>query len=62
MILPCTCSHEYQDLHYGPSQRVHNRCIKDRKNSYRCTVCGTVKGEFAIPGPMPETVPPGEHK
>ena len=47
MILPCNCIHEYQDGRYGSRQRVHNRCIKDRKVQYRCTVCGKIKGDVA---------------
>ena len=51
MILPCNCKHEYQDEHYGPGQRVHNKCIKDRKIKYRCTVCSDVKEPSGQPGP-----------
>ena len=41
-ILPCSCSHPYQDEIYGKGNRVHNWARK--KEAWRCTVCGTVKG------------------
>ncbi len=40
-ILPCVCSHEWQDKRYGKGQRAHNPV----KNGYRCTVCGRVDTE-----------------
>ena len=43
MILKCTCNHKYQDKHYGPGMRVHNKCTKDGKVKHRCTVCSDVK-------------------
>ena len=43
MILKCTCQSKYQDQCYGPGQRVHNKCTKDQKTKYRCTVCDDVK-------------------
>lgn len=57
-LLPCSCSHRFQDEEYGKGQRVHNAtgsestsflgegesAIAIRKRSYRCTVCGKVRG------------------
>jgi hypothetical protein len=40
MVLPCSCSHKFQDSEYGKGQRVHNSCVK----GYRCTVCGNITG------------------
>ena len=34
-IIPCVCSHEYQDQAYGKGKRVHN----GKSGSWRCTVC-----------------------
>jgi len=43
-IIPCTCSHEYQDSRYGKGNRVHNPRIKDGKlRGWCCTVCAGVK-------------------
>lgn len=39
-ILPCTCSHPYQDSRYGPGNRVHN---PGKEKTYTCTVCGRKK-------------------
>ena len=50
MILKCSCKHTYQDKHYGPGKRVHNKCIKDRVVKYRCTVCGNVKESESYKG------------
>lgn len=48
MILKCTCKHQYQDDKYGQGMRVFN-IIPPKKGisqeSYRCTVCGQVKGK-----------------
>jgi hypothetical protein len=38
-IMPCTCSHAYQDSLRGKGKRVHN----PNKNGFRCTVCGATK-------------------
>jgi hypothetical protein len=38
-IMPCTCSHAYQDSLHGKGKRVHN----PNKNGFRCTVCGSQK-------------------
>lgn len=40
-ILPCTCTHAYQDKKYGRGNRVHNK-IKTGAG-WRCTVCGKSK-------------------
>jgi hypothetical protein len=39
--LPCTCSHEHQDLIYGKGIRLMNLRAGDA--GYRCTVCSKVK-------------------
>jgi hypothetical protein len=41
VIKPCSCSHEYQDRHYGEGMRVHNYAKKGEAT--RCTVCGVTK-------------------
>jgi len=44
MILACNCKHEYQDQRYGPGQRVHNKCGRERtERRCRCTVCGKAR-------------------
>ena len=37
-ILPCKCSHEFQDRQYGKGMRAHTYATKDKV--YKCTVCG----------------------
>ena len=37
-LLPCTCTHQYQDLVYH-GLRIHNR-IDGKSNAWRCVVCG----------------------
>ena len=44
-IKKCKCVSEYQDKVYGKNMRVHNSCYKDRKITWRCTVCEDKKGE-----------------
>lgn len=39
MVLPCNCKHEYQDKHYGPGMRVHNKFGEGSDSGFRCTVC-----------------------
>jgi hypothetical protein len=39
VILPCTCSHEWQDKLHGKGQRVFNV----GKDARHCTVCGAKK-------------------
>ena len=36
----CTCEHEEQDKLYGKGKRLCNP--KDKKDEYKCTVCGKV--------------------
>jgi hypothetical protein len=45
-ILPCTCESKYQDKVYGEKKRVHNKTQQSKPliKSYRCTVCGNIKG------------------
>jgi hypothetical protein len=45
MILPCTCTHAYQDKVYGKGMRVHNEGTKCGQGGpgYRCTVCSATK-------------------
>lgn len=45
MLLPCKCSHEYQDKTYGKGVRVHNKALKGFNSGigWRCTVCKDVK-------------------
>jgi hypothetical protein len=40
-ILPCNCSHDYQDEKYGRGKRVHNPTMNGQ---FRCTICSSVKG------------------
>jgi len=44
-ILPCDCTHQYQDARYGTGRRVHNRGkqIAVGKYLWRCTVCGKTR-------------------
>jgi hypothetical protein len=44
-IIPCTCSHSYQDRKYGSQMRVHNetKAGPQQPPGHRCTVCGNVK-------------------
>jgi hypothetical protein len=43
-IMPCTCTHSFQDERYGRSMRVHSLMVKEGKQrGWRCTVCGAVK-------------------
>jgi hypothetical protein len=45
-IMRCTCVHSYQDEKYGKGMRVHSRRVKGRAPlGWRCSVCGTTKGE-----------------
>lgn len=37
IILPCKCSHQFQDMTYGFRNRVHN-ISQDMKKAF-CTVC-----------------------
>jgi len=39
-ILYCSCTHEYQDKHYGSGRRLHNEAAK---KEWTCTVCGARK-------------------
>lgn len=41
MVLKCTCKSEFQDAKYGAGMRVHN---PQKKEGYRCTVCGSPRG------------------
>jgi len=41
-ILPCSCSHWWQDLRYGKGMRVHNWAVRVEK--WRCTVCKREQG------------------
>ena len=38
-VLPCNCTHAYQDEKYGRGLRLHNRATKET-DLWRCTVCG----------------------
>ena len=38
-VKPCTCTHPYQDTHYGHGMRIGNRVNAKEGNVYRCTVC-----------------------
>lgn len=40
-VFECKCDSEYQDKIYGKNKRVFNTTGK----GYRCTVCGTEKGQ-----------------
>ncbi len=37
IVLPCTCSHAFQDERHGKGMRVHNPTVKEGRA--RCTVC-----------------------
>lgn len=41
-IMPCTCTHQYQDATYGPGKRVHNMKGDGarKETGWVCTVCG----------------------
>jgi hypothetical protein len=43
-IIPCTCTHQFQDERYGKGMRLHNETMKGEKENrqYRCTVCRTL--------------------
>ena len=43
-IMPCGCTHEYQDAKYGAGQRVWNigKAANGSANA-TCTVCGATK-------------------
>ena len=47
MILPCICSHTFQDKKYGSGNRVHNPNTKGSN----CTVCGATKNTGAVDKP-----------
>lgn len=38
-LLPCNCTHAYQDAKYGQGLRVHNAYLKPSPGGFRCTVC-----------------------
>jgi len=42
-IKKCSCLHEYQDLRYGPGNRVFNAGGAPESLKWRCTVCGQQK-------------------
>ena len=45
-VLPCTCTHVFQDKLYGKGKRVHNPKTGIGKTvNYVCSVCGKVKGQ-----------------
>lgn len=45
-VLPCSCSHEYQDKQYGKSNRLHNWAKNHPKGGgWVCTVCGKEKSQ-----------------
>jgi hypothetical protein len=41
-ILPCRCTHQFQDREYGLGNRVHNSG-DHQPNRWRCSVCKDVK-------------------
>lgn len=46
--ISCNCKHYWQDLWYGPTKRIHNKCGSGDSAFYRCTVCGKeTKGSFS---------------
>lgn len=40
-IMPCSCTHPFQDRTYGAGRRVHNWTVKPE--GWRCTVCASHK-------------------
>ena len=50
-VLPCHCTHRFQDQICGHGKRLHNRCKQsageqsagEKVSEWRCTVCGTIK-------------------
>lgn len=38
-VLPCTCTHAYQDQRYGAGKRLHNYGGTTKTPFWRCTVC-----------------------
>ena len=53
-LLPCTCTHQYQDLVYH-GLRVHNK-IDGKANAWRCTVCKKETG-VSVPVRKGEATP-----
>lgn len=49
-IKPCDCKHAYQDKKYGYGLRIHN--YADKKNEWRCTVCGKMKAKGGTEKPL----------
>lgn len=47
-IIRCNCTHEFQDKTHGRQNRVHNRCGKEQRGGWRCTVCGNEKESGAM--------------
>ena len=51
VVMPCTCTHPYQDAQYGRGQRVHNVKAQKAKSNVRegrCTVCSAVRTVLAL--------------